>query len=167
MARDDTTGIMAGIGEEPDRSLADTELEEALRYCEKILRQVDGSNRRIALTQAFAIVLSAVVALAGTLFLMNSHIKSEAIPVAVSVIVAACVAIAVTAARLAAKFREQLQRDELVMVSIVNTQRERMPLISRREKWSVARQEFMRRRLERFPIGAGSVQTLRRRGGRP
>src|ERR1700722_14562535 len=114
MARDDTTGIIAGIGEEPDRSLADTELEEALRYCEKILWQVDGSNRRIALTQAFAIVLSAVVALAGTLFLMNSHIKSEAIPVAVSVIVAACVAIAVTAARPGPKFPEKCEAHRLV-----------------------------------------------------
>lgn len=155
MAIDDTgsapTTNIPNQQREAHRKVSGKDLEEALHECERLLSEVDGGRRRIAVTQAVSSALMAVVILAIMLPEAGSH---DPIPVwaALVGVLAAIVIIAVPSQRLISVFRKQVSRDELVMSDLVGMQRALVPLLARNEEWSPAQLILAEKRMERFPI---------------
>jgi hypothetical protein len=158
-------GKVASKRDAAGRTPSSMELEEALRRCEQLLRDVDGGRRRIALTRAVSIGLAAVVIQAVVLFAIGFRDSVRGWVVAAVVAAAVIVVIESLAQWMAFQLREQVRRDELIMVDVIGMQREIFPLLAREEKWSQARLFLTQKRLERFPIEAESVPDRRARDG--
>jgi ABC-type transport system involved in cytochrome bd biosynthesis fused ATPase/permease subunit len=139
------------------RTPAAMDLEEALSLCEQLLREVDRGRRQIALARTLWIGVVAVVILAVVMFGVGSHDSASGWAVASAAAAAAVIVITLMAQWLIVQMREQVNRDELVMVDLIGMQREIWPLLARREKWSQARNYLTEKRLEQFPIEAESI----------
>jgi hypothetical protein len=162
MKRHDADSALPEGADKLSGSRGTADIEDAMWHCEQLLLQVDAGVRRIGVTEALGVGLSAVVALAAVLSAIGSG-GSAAAWIAALCGGGAVIAIeALLVFRLLSRIREQVKRDALVMADIVNVQREVVPLISREEKWSPSRLSLMQKRLERFPIDAESI--LGRRG---
>ena len=155
MGVDDTestrTGKITNQQRDVHRKASATDLEKALQQSERLLNEVDGGRRRIALVQAVSSALIAVVVLALALPEAGSH---DPIPVWAAIVgaLAAALIIAALSQRLITLLRKQVSRDELIMIDLVNMQRQLLPLLARDEDWSSVQSILAQKRLERFPI---------------
>jgi hypothetical protein len=141
----------SGQPREAHRKTSKKDLDEALQESERLLSEIDGGRRRIAVAQAVSLALMVVVLLAVVLPEAGSH---DPVPVWAALVAAfaAVITIAAIGQSLITVLSKQVRRDELIMSDLVGMQRALLPLLARNEEWSSAQLILAEKRLERFPI---------------
>jgi hypothetical protein len=135
-----------------ERRATGSDFEKTLQHAELLLDKIDNARKSITQARGASAALLTLIAFATAVAVTFSS-SAFRTGFLIGIGALAIIAAAGLTSRTILPLNQQIRRDELTMVDLVETMRELLPLLADEEKWSYAQNRLAETRLERFPIG--------------